>query len=1017
MAGTYQSRGKQSEKGMFLRWFSIYTALFLGLTFFVWQPFAKESRSMIWGYDGLYQTYATMVYYSNYWKEVLKNLFSGHPSLPMVDASVGLGFDVFTSLNHYGFGDPLEIVSLFFSKENMEICYGILVVLRYYLSGLSFGIYCLWMGKREIPVLAGAFSYAFCGYALYAGVRHPYFINSMIYLPLMCLCAEQVLRKKRGYLLSVMTGIAACSNFYFLYMLTILTLLYAVTRFVVLYQENWKENLLNRFLAGCGWYLLGIGLGAVFLLPNILAFFGNARGGIVSGFANTWFAYPSEFYWEMLKGYLFPEYSARYWCVLGYPPMVLLGILLLLRRKKKTQEASWLGAWLLILSLILWVPLGGYVMNGFSYVSHRWIYGYSFCMALIVVFSIERMETSVRVERVLYAVVLLIGCLLYQAQQKNLKEMPGLLAAFGISAVVLFLLPTEGKTLPKGRRALFQSMMLGCVIASAASSSHALYGREGEFYTSEFQPSGTAWENMSQPAEVQMKAEMAGSRFYRVEGDTITHSNYGMLHQINGTNPFFSIVSNDVYSYMKAMENPDAKFPNWYNGMGDRAAMMSAASVRYFAVKAGSSMDVPFGYEKVEENGAGVLYESPYAMPLGYTYSAIIDEETWNALPTIRKQQALMQAAAVESAEDGIESSQGIKRGGRDALLYEETLLAHTVSSIENITWNTKTGEFTVGEGGGTLVLEFEGEENAETYVRVCGFDTDGSGQELIYFFVGNGESEAKKIYAASDISVWDGEFKDYLVAVGNGSRVCRKAELRFPFAGNFHLKDLEVYSLPMASYASQAEKRKQESLDTELEGNRIEGSISVSEDKFLCISLPYSAGWSAKVDGETVPVKRCNGMFFGVFLEKGNHTVAFSYQTPGIAAGAGISLLSLLVLAGFWIWQVQGEKSREISGEKPAGRGVSRGRAKTAEGRQQRETKDESSDRAYSRSENRGYESHKYENYRSENHKNKNYKNENYKYETHKYETRKSDRSGDGGFGNDEKKRGRSRGRGSDRK
>lgn len=910
MAGTYQSRGMQRGKDVFLHWFTIYTVLFLGIAFFVFRPFAEENRSMIWGYDGLYQTYTTMVYYSRYWREVLKNLFSGHLCLPMVDASVGLGFDVFTSLNHYGFGDPLELFSLFFSEKNMEICYGILAVLRYYLSGLTFGIYCLWMGKQEVPVLAGAFSYAFCGYALYAGVRHPYFINSMVYLPLLCLGAEQVLQKKQGYLLSIVTGIAACSNFYFLYMLTILTLLYAVIRFAALYPNDWKKNLAGRLLAGCGWYLLGICLGAVFLLPNILAFFGNARGGIVSGFANTWFAYPSDFYWEMLRGYLFPEYSASYWCVLGYPPVVLLGVLLLLRRKKRTSEASWLAAWLLVLTLILWIPLGGYVMNGCSYVTHRWIYGYSFCMALVVVFSIERMETSMRGERIVYACILFFGYLLYQAQQRNISRLQGLLAAFVLSAAVLFFLPSSRKPPEKSTRTLLQSVMLVSVMTSVLSFSHALYSRNGEFYTSEFQPAGTAWETMSQPAEVQMKAEMAQNSFYRVEGDTISHSNYGMLHQVNGTNPFFSIVGRDVYSYMKAMENPDAKFPNWYNGMGDRAAMMSAASVRYFAVKEDSSMDVPFGYEKVAETENGRLYESPYAMPLGYTYSTVIDETTWEKLPAIRKQQAIMQAAAVTDAVTGT-----VTKAASPTLLYEETLLTHTISSIENITWNRRTGEFVVGEGGGTLVLEFEGEENAETYVRVCGFDTDGSGQELLYFFVGNGESEAKKIYAASELSVWNGEFKEYLVAVGNGKQICRKAEFSFPFAGTFHLKDLEVYSLPMASYVQQAEERKQESLDTALEGNRIEGTIRVSEDKFLCISLPYSAGWHAKVDGKEAEIKRCNGMFFGVFLEEGTHTVKFFYRTPGIIAGALISFLAVLLLVGLGV--VQKPKKSEMYRER----------------------------------------------------------------------------------------------------
>lgn len=41
--------------------------------------------------------------------------------------------------------------------------------------------YCFYMKRRELPTLVGALCYAFCGFALYAGVRHPYFLNSMWY--------------------------------------------------------------------------------------------------------------------------------------------------------------------------------------------------------------------------------------------------------------------------------------------------------------------------------------------------------------------------------------------------------------------------------------------------------------------------------------------------------------------------------------------------------------------------------------------------------------------------------------------------------------------------------------------------------------------------------------------------------------------------------------------------------------------------------------------------------------------
>lgn len=168
------------------------------------------------------------------------SIMFGNPSLPMVDTSLGMGFDILTTLNYYGFGDPLEWISFFFQKSRWK---------SVIISLCSFGITfpgCFW---RVLPgnektmgfLLSGAFAYAFSGFALYAGVRHPYFMNPWMYFPLLCLGVEQVLKGKKGVLLAVVTGLSAWSNFYFFYMLSILTFSYAVIRFRFLYGKRWKS--------------------------------------------------------------------------------------------------------------------------------------------------------------------------------------------------------------------------------------------------------------------------------------------------------------------------------------------------------------------------------------------------------------------------------------------------------------------------------------------------------------------------------------------------------------------------------------------------------------------------------------------------------------------------------------------------------------------------------------------------------------------------------------------------------
>ena len=64
-----------------------------------------------------------------------------------------------------------------------------------------------------------------------------------------------------------------------------------------------------------------------------------------------------------------------------------------------------------------------------------------------------------------------------------------------------------------------------------------------------------------------------------------------------------------------------------------------------------------------------------------------------------------------------------------------------------------------------------------------------------------------------------------------------------------------------------------------------------------LVRTTPLQPGWRATVDGVGTPVVRTNGIFQGVFVPPGDHLVRFAYRPPGLAAGAVVSFLSLVLL------------------------------------------------------------------------------------------------------------------------
>ena len=131
--------------------------------------------------------------------------------------TLGYGGDILTTLNYYSFGDPLDLLSILVPYRYTEYLYSFLVIFRIYLSGLSFSYYCKTHGHEGMHVLIGSIMYSFCGYTIIFATRHPFFINPMIYLPLLLVGIDQMLENKKSVLFHIIVIISLISNLLFLH--------------------------------------------------------------------------------------------------------------------------------------------------------------------------------------------------------------------------------------------------------------------------------------------------------------------------------------------------------------------------------------------------------------------------------------------------------------------------------------------------------------------------------------------------------------------------------------------------------------------------------------------------------------------------------------------------------------------------------------------------------------------------------------------------------------------------------
>ena len=88
-----------------------------------------------------------------------------------------------------------------------------------------------------------------------------------------------------------------------------------------------------------------------------------------------------------------------------------------------------------------------------------------------------------------------------------------------------------------------------------------------------------------------------------------------------------------------------------------------------------------------------------------------------------------------------------------------------------------------------------------------------------------------------------------------------------------------------------------------------ISGTYESAEDSFLCLSIPYSNGWSIYVDGNEQELIRTNIAYMGTYVKAGKHNITLRYETPGLKIGL---ILAAIAVVLFLLIQVQQRISHE---------------------------------------------------------------------------------------------------------
>ena len=902
-----------------------YTCIFAVMCVLVFAWFLMYGKSFVFGDtagggDGIAQHYAALVHYGAWLRQIVKTLIFDHRlEIPLFDTTIGLGADFVTTMNYYVLGDPLCLFSAVVPAAYTEYLYAALVILRIYLAGISFSCFCRYFKMDHFATLIGCLVYIFTSYTFFIGTLHPFFLNVMIYFPLILLGIERIYDKKSPILFIVMLAVSAMSSFYFCYMSVILMIIWAAFRYFLRFEKIRGREVFGWLAKFLVYSAMGFGISCILFLPSAMAIVGSSR---VSGQDHVSFLYELSYYAKFAGAFIggTPGYYI-YW---GFPGVALLAVItLFVLKKDRTNRFLKVGFVLLI--VVALIPFAGHALNGFGYVTNRWCWAMAFLVGVIIARVLPHMS-ALSPKQKQYAVIVAIvytGVVALNSQSRNERNMTPLCLFWITLTLVWFVV--KGNDLTRS----FRRLVLLCTCAGIWISAGYAYSPVEGNYIAKFVNTGEAYKEVqSSPGRLLTKTD-ADTDTARV--DSVGYSQKGlirnaaMVQNINGTSFYFSTVNKYISRYWRELYFNISYEQSW-QGLDGRTMLNALSGSQYTVVETEKAKKLPYGYDTcVAEKGKDRLYYSESSLPFSYGYDSCISREEYESLTVTQRQQALLQGAVVER-NDGLDLP-------KTQLAFSDHNISYQIEPGDNV--EVSDGKITVHQDGSSIHLSFAGLSNSETYVIFEQLDFEGTPQPNKE----KGKDPSSRYHTKPTKAYltlkWEGgqtglSYQNHKSSYysGNDNRLCNLGysqkgvdgvDITFDHAGVYSFDDLRVVCQPMDSFRDQTRQRKMVQLkNVEMLCNTVKGNVSTDKNTMLCITVPYSEGWIATVDGKETPVYQLNTMYCGIYLEPGEHTLQMNYETPYLRLGVLISLVSLGATMILWaVQQKRSKYSKSARGEK----------------------------------------------------------------------------------------------------
>lgn len=783
---------------------------------------------------------------------------------------------------------PLNLLILFFKRENIPAAIGMLVVLRNVLSSMSMAYYLKKSQKTDkLSIVAFGLMYAFCGY-FFAYHTNIMWTDALYLLPLIALGIEKIIDGGKGTTYITFLAVAIYSNYYIGFMLCIFSCVYFLYYYVcsvhkfkearglVEEKQSFIEKIKNSFLlkSGIKFAISSLCVGLILSIVIIVLINTLSITAATNGDKDLEFKFYFNVY-DFLANHLTSltptlvlsesdEAIPNIYC--GILTVLLIPIYLLSKEIKISEK---IGSIVFIIFMyfsfsnsfadMLW-HAGSYP-NGFT---HRQSFMYSFvlvAMAFKVFKNIDKISKKLILISGIGVALFIVS--VWIIGSPNVEKFTPLISLVFVLVYTLVLILINNK---KVRTIILSSVIIASV------SIEILTNIQPDYKTLD---NSEAFQKYTDFKEIQ--SEMSSDEDWVFYRETLTTDAFTMapcLYDFNGISVFNSMANTNIcktqsklgiYSNSKYYATDYCPQTPVYNAM---------VAIKYL-YNVGNNADGGDYYTVKYADDVFYALKNKYPLSIAYPVSEEVAE--WDVEDY---------ANSVDAQEEYFRLATGVEDVYTRLTNYE--ISYENVVGLENYEELKSDGKFVFERKDKSDVSSFNikltAEKDKNIYIY-CETENLASAEVL-------SSKVERKINFDPGLIIDLGEYKE-------GESI----DIKFNFAKDELSAEVNfiVFTVNKDAFVEGYKELKKGQLDyTEVDDTLIKGTFVAEENEILYTSIPYDKGWNVYLDGEKVAdedVIAISNAFIGIkSVSAGEHEIVFEYENIGIGACVSIPLAVILV-------------------------------------------------------------------------------------------------------------------------